>query len=79
MKHTSLKKSGPSGHGREVYIRSIHSAARGIWTVILCGDGGDCSFQHNMTPTEAREVAGYLLAEANYCEQADKSTDWSAA
>jgi hypothetical protein len=38
-------------------------------TVILICDGGNCRFQHNMTPNEARELAGYLQIEANYCEE----------
>jgi Fe-S cluster biogenesis protein NfuA len=67
---TTGNTSGYKSHGRFVTVRSIkHSEGT---SVILVCDGGNCHFQHSMTPTEAREIAGYLQAEANHVEQAEK-------
>ncbi len=52
--------------GRSVSVQSIFGDK--TKTVILSCDGGNCRFQHNMTPDEARELSGYLQAEANYCD-----------
>lgn len=41
-------------------------------TVSIICSAGSCRFQHNMTPVQARELAGYLVAEANLL---DKSKD----
>lgn len=76
---TEPKTSGPKNHGRFVSVRSL-MATGGSHSIIMACDGGNIHFQHNMTPTEARELAGYLQAEANYVEQATaKEIDWSAA
>lgn len=57
------------GHviGRSVGVQSIIDDRSK--TVIIYCDGGNVRFQHNMTPNEARELAGYLYAEANVCDQ----------
>jgi hypothetical protein len=64
--------------GRFVSVRSIASSNDDHFVIITC-DGGNCSFQHNMTPNEARELAGYLQAEANFCEQQAKQVEEVAA
>ena len=77
---TEPKRTGNSFPGRFMEVKSL-SCTEGDHMVIMTCDGGNCYFQHSMTPTQARELAGYLQAEANYCEQQDKTetTDWSAS
>jgi len=36
--------------------------------VLITQDGGSMSFQHDMTPAQAREMAAALIAEANQLE-----------
>ena len=68
---TEPKTSGGTAHGRFVSVRSLDCDVSGHRVIITC-DGGNVHFQHGMTPAEARELAGYLQDEANYCEQENK-------
>lgn len=64
---TQPKTSGSSTHGRFVSVRSIEHPKLTHAIIISC-DGGNVTFQHGMTVDQARELAGYLLAEAAYVE-----------
>lgn len=63
--------------GRFLRVKTLDSSD-GTKKVIVCCDGGDITFQHNMTATDARELAGYLQEAANECEEST-AVDWSAA
>ena len=76
----TVKNFVESSHAsNEIMVKTVGNDEKVV--AIICY-GGSCSFQHSMTPNQARELAGYLPAAANYCAQQDKektATDWSAA
>ena len=70
MKHTV---GNTNRIGRSVCIQTLEYD--GNQHVILTCDGGNVSFQHGMTATEARQLASYLIMcaadiEANALEAA---------
>ena len=69
--NTETKVIGHEAFGRFVSVNSIEFDANDHRVAMRSGMGV-CHFGIHMTPTEARELAGYLQAEANYCEQQDK-------
>jgi len=75
---TEPRAIGDETYGRFVAVNSI-CFENGTHQVAMRSGLGVCHFAIHMTPTEARELAGYLNAEANYAEQASKPVDWSAA
>ena len=67
---STVKNFIESSHAsNEVLVMTVGNSEKVV--AIICY-GGSCSFQHSMTPNQARELAGYLQAEANYCEQQGK-------
>ena len=62
---------GDLTYGRFVEVNSLHYDEN-VHRVAMRSGMGVCHFAIHMTPLEARELAGYLQAEANYCEQQDK-------
>ncbi len=73
---STVKNFVESGHSsNEITVSAVGEDKDCV--AIICW-AGSCTFQHSMTPNQARQLAGYLQAEANTCEQA-KQVDWSAA
>jgi hypothetical protein len=69
----TIKNFVESSHSsNEIVVMAI--GKRKDIVAIICW-AGSCSFQHSMTPNQARALAGYLQAEANFCEQQAKQVE----
>jgi hypothetical protein len=73
----TIKNFVESSHSsNEIYVKATGEKKNIV--AIICW-AGSCTFQHSMTPNQARELAGYLQAEANWCEQQAKQVEEVAA
>lgn len=72
----TVKNFCESSHSsNELVVRVVGEYSEVV--AIICY-AGSCTFQHSMTPNQARLLAGYLQDEANACEQASKQMEVAA-